>query len=480
MNLLSRGEGEIISAEKETLWRTVIYHGAGVYLVGSSGPKRAINYLQMLGDVLLVNLAIVLSFWIRFHGNIPQSNFASYISISPFISVIALLIFNFYGLYHTSRKSWGEIAASIAASIAILTPITIAASYMSHSFAFPRTVFLISAVLQLSLIVIWRWVMLRYETKVTPDERAMVVAPVGEMDELLKKIENSYDVYAMVTDQKVSSISPKRQYGIYADIERLYHKCHPSVIFVSSSVPEDIKRILTEKALENGCRLLLVPSLFEIMLAQSRLGQIEDTPVLEIGISSDPGKEQTKRFMDIVLSFLGLVVLSPIMLVVAIAIKLDSPGPVFYRQERISQGGRRFMVVKFRTMTDGAENNTGPVISQDSDPRVTRVGRILRATRFDEVPQLFNVLNGDMSIVGPRPERPFFVEQFEKEIPEYSHRHMVKAGITGLAQVAGRYSTSPEDKLKYDLLYARSASPLMDLRIMLQTLKVILMREKAS
>ena len=161
----------------------------------------------------------------------------------------------------------------------------------------------------------------------------------------------------------------------------------------------------------------------------------------------------------------------------AIAIKLDSPGPVL--PSRANARATTVYGSQVSTMTDRAKQH-GARISQDSDPRVTRVGRILRATRFDEVPQLFNVLNGDMSIVGPRPERPFFVEQFEKEIPEYSHRHMVKAGITGLAQVAGRYSTSPEDKLKYDLLYARSASPLMDLRIMLQTLKVILMREKAS
>ena len=249
---------------------------------------------------------------------------------------------------------------------------------------------------------------------------------------------------------------------------------------MSGEAPEGIKQSLARDAFESGIELYISPSLYEIMLANSRLDQVDDTPILEVRVGSEPGKEQIKRLMDICFATVGLVMTAPIMLLTAIAIKLDSPGPVFYRQERISQGGKRFMVWKFRTMADGAVRNAGPVLSHDNDPRVTRVGRILRAMRIDELPQLWNVLKGDMSIVGPRPERPFFVEQFEKEIPEYSTRHTVKAGITGLAQVAGKYSPSPEDKLKYDLLYAKSASPLTDLRIILQTLKVILMRDKAS
>ena len=141
------------------------------------------------------------------------------------------------------------------------------------------------------------------------------------------------------------------------------------------------------------------------------------------------------------------------------AIKLTSPGPVFYTQKRVGRNNKVFQLYKFRTMINNAEARTGPVLSSEKDGRVTKVGRILRMTRIDEIPQLINVLKGDMSIVGPRPERPVFVEKYCKELPDYAYRHMINTGITGLAQVSGKYSTSPQDKLRYDLLYAKAATP---------------------
>ena len=449
--------------------------------MGSNGSKKPINYLQMLGDVLLVNLGIVLSFWLRFGGNIPRSNFQSYINIIPMVSVMTLLIFNFYGLYHTTRKTWSEIVASLMASIAILTLLTIAVSYMVQSFTFPRSVFLLSALLQLGVLCIWRRFILRWERRLSVPKNAMIVTPAKEADELSKKAKaNGYNIMALVTDSDIPNRKSVAKVGTYENVEEIYDLCEVDAVFMSGEVPEETKRLLVKRAFESGTQVYVIPSLYEIMLAGSRLDQISDTLVLEMGVALEPGKEQIKRLMDVILATVGLILTAPIMLIAAIAVKLDSAGPVFYRQERVSRGGKRFMVLKFRTMTDGAEKHTGPVLSQSNDPRVTRVGRVLRATRIDELPQLINVLKGDMSVVGPRPERPFFVEQFEQEIPEYSTRHTVKAGITGLAQVAGKYSTSPEDKLKYDLLYAKSASPLMDLRIMLQTIKVVLMRDKAS
>lgn len=449
--------------------------------MGSSGPRRPINYIQMMGDVLFVNLAIILSFWLRFGGNIPKANFVSYTNIFPLISVATLLIFNFYGLYHTSRKPMSDIVASLAASIALLTPVTIAVSYMVQSFSFPRSVFLLSALLQFIILCGWRWALWRWEGRTSVPKKAMVVAPIGEIVDIARKAKSSgYDIIALVSDANLQRGASIEAVGMYGEILELYDTCKPDVIFVSGEAPNEIKRLLASQVFESGVRLFVIPSLYDIMLVESRLGQISDTPVLEIGMRPEAQTEQIKRLMDIVLASIGLLVASPITLITALAVKLDSNGPVLYRQERVSRGGKHFMVLKFRTMTDGAEKATGPVVSQENDPRVTRVGRILRATRIDELPQLLNVLKGDMSIVGPRPERPYFVEQFEKEIPEYANRHTVKAGITGLAQVEGKYSTSPEDKLKYDLLYAKSASPLVDLRIMLQTVKVMLMRDKAS
>jgi exopolysaccharide biosynthesis polyprenyl glycosylphosphotransferase len=179
-----------------------------------------------------------------------------------------------------------------------------------------------------------------------------------------------------------------------------------------------------------------------------------------------------KRLFDLALALLGIIITAPIMALAAIIVKSTSEGPAIYKQTRITVGNREFEIYKFRTMYVGAEDKTGPVLSSGNDPRITKVGKVLRNLRIDELPQLFNVLKGDMSFVGPRPERPFFVEQFSKDIPEYTHRYLVKAGITGYAQVYGKYDTSAVDKLKYDLLYIRDYSLMLDIKLMLQTLKV--------
>ena len=162
------------------------------------------------------------------------------------------------------------------------------------------------------------------------------------------------------------------------------------------------------------------------MLSQATLDQIDDTPVLKIDVIINPGREQIKRLMDIAVSSLGLLVLSPFFLLIALAIKIDSPGPAFYVQKRIGRKGKQFKLYKFRTMKHNAEASTGPIQSFTDDPRITRLGRILRPTRMDELPQLINVLKGDMSMVGPRPERPYFVKQYEKDIQGLSLIHILQ------------------------------------------------------
>ncbi len=183
-----------------------------------------------------------------------------------------------------------------------------------------------------------------------------------------------------------------------------------------------------------------------------------------------------KRVLDILFSFIGLVLAAPIIPLVALAVKFDSPGPVFFRQVRVGEGERPFTLVKFRTMCNDAEKN-GAVWAQKDDPRVTRIGNFLRKSRLDEIPQLFNVLKGDMSFVGPRPERPEFIEKLEEKIPYYSKRHFVKPGVTGWAQVKYPYGASEEDaveKLRYDLYYIKNLSILFDLLIICETVKVVL------
>lgn len=187
-----------------------------------------------------------------------------------------------------------------------------------------------------------------------------------------------------------------------------------------------------------------------------------------------------KRILDIAVAVTALIILSPVILITAVMIKLDSKGPVLYSQERVGLYGKTFFVHKFRSMKQDAEAKCGPVLAAEGDPRITKFGRFMRATRLDELPQLFNVLKGEMSIVGPRPERPFFVKQFIAQKPEYDYRHNVKPGITGLAQIAGKYNTSAYDKLIYDLLYIQDVSVKTDLMIMLQTFKVLLTKSSTE
>lgn len=186
--------------------------------------------------------------------------------------------------------------------------------------------------------------------------------------------------------------------------------------------------------------------------------------------------KKIKRGIDIIFSIIGLVIFSPLCVLIAAAIKIDSRGPILYRQERVGEDGKTFGLLKFRSMRTDAEKD-GPVWAMENDQRITRVGKIIRKLRFDEIPQMINVIKGEMSFVGPRPERPFFVEKLKKEIPFYSHRHAVKPGITGWAQLYYPYGASKEDaleKLKYDLYYIKNMSLFLDLTIILETIKVVL------
>jgi exopolysaccharide biosynthesis polyprenyl glycosylphosphotransferase len=186
-----------------------------------------------------------------------------------------------------------------------------------------------------------------------------------------------------------------------------------------------------------------------------------------------------KRAIDIVLLIVGLVIFLPLVPAIALLIKIDSPGPIFFRQWRVGKDGKNFLLYKFRTMRHDAEVKTGAVWAQENDPRVTRVGVLLRKTHLDEIPQIFNVMKGDMSFVGPRPERPEFVKNLLEAIPYYSGRHFVKPGITGWAQIRYPYGASVEDareKLRFDLFYVKHFSLFLDLMIIIETIKVVILR----
>ena len=223
----------------------------------------------------------------------------------------------------------------------------------------------------------------------------------------------------------------------------------------------------------------IIPDLYDIISGQARTNQIYGFPLIEIMPElMQPWERAAKRGIDILVSFITLFVGLPVWVLITIAIKLDSRGSVFYLQERVGKDEKLFRIVKFRSMYQDAESESGPVWANRKDPRTTRVGKVLRKLRIDEIPQLINVLDGDMSLVGPRPERPFFVEQLSKEIPLYKRRLKVRPGITGWAQVKHKYDESIDDvrkKVQYDLSYIENMSLRMDLKILLNTISVVLL-----
>lgn len=222
----------------------------------------------------------------------------------------------------------------------------------------------------------------------------------------------------------------------------------------------------------------ILPDMYDIISGQARTSQIYGFPLIEIMPHiMQPWEESAKRVMDIVISILILITTAPLWFIIGIAIKINSPGPLVYSQERVGKDGKVFRMHKFRSMKQDAESKTGPVWATENDPRITSVGWFLRKTRLDEIPQFFDVLRGDMSLVGPRPERPAFVEKLAKEVPLYKRRLIVKPGITGWAQIKQGYDTSIEDvksKVRYDIFYIENMSFRMDLKILIMTVYVMI------
>lgn len=290
------------------------------------------------------------------------------------------------------------------------------------------------------------------------------------------------DVQAYVAVKKENV--GKEHLGIKAlditeNIKEVVHQVNAKEIVIAlEHYEDDVLMKVIEKIDDHNIGIKIVPDLYEIISGQARTMQIYGFPLIDIMPDLMPEWEKkVKRLIDIGISLLFLILTSPIMLLVSIAIKLDSKGPVFYKQERSGLNGKVFNILKFRSMIEDAEKQSGPVWSTKDDPRVTRVGKIIRKLRLDEIPQVINVLKGEMSFVGPRPERPYFVEKLSKEIPLYKRRLRVRPGITGWAQVKHKYDESIEDvktKLRYDLFYIENISLRMDLKIIFRTVFVVL------
>ena len=418
----------------------------------------------VLVDLVLINAAYVLAFLIRYNWTLPSFNFAPYIQAAPFVTIAGLIYFDFFGLLKFYRKSLQEIALSILKSIFILSVTTVTITYFLRGFSFPRLILLMAPVFQIIMLVIWKSIVLAVQKKVARDTNLMVIGEREELRSVIDKVVHTLKKAKLHIKCVVPSDEIEKALKRLKDVDE---------VFISDNVSDKDKMKINTQCLAMKKVVYIVPKLFEISLSNARMVQFEDMPAFlvdRLGLTVE--QKFFKRAFDITFSFLGIIITLPLMAIIACIVKLSSKGPAIYKQTRLTSGNRQFKVLKFRTMHDDSEAQTGPVLSSDNDPRITNVGKVLRNLRLDELPQFFNVLKGDMSFVGPRPERPYFVEQFSKEIPEYDHRYLVKAGITGYAQVYGKYDTSPVDKLRYDLLYIKDYSLLLDIKLILQTFKV--------
>lgn len=254
---------------------------------------------------------------------------------------------------------------------------------------------------------------------------------------------------------------------------------HDAVIL--TDIPAQTRNDILKYCYRYRIRTYVAPKLTDIMLRGAKNNTLFDTPLLMVkGTGLTPVQRIIKRAMDLVLCGIAMIPVAPVMLIIAAAIKIEDGGPVFYKQKRLTRGGREFEILKFRSMIVDAEKYAGAVLALEDDPRITKVGKVIRAARLDELPQLINILKGDMSIVGPRPERKCLAEEISKEIPEFCYRLKVRGGLTGYAQIYGKYNTSAYDKLRLDMMYIENYSPLLDIRLIILTLRIIFSKDSTE
>lgn len=288
--------------------------------------------------------------------------------------------------------------------------------------------------------------------------------------ELKFKLDSRADKYTVT---KIIRIKRKNK-QLFDDIDK-----HDAVVL--NNIPLNVRNDILKYCYENHVRTYIVPEVSDIVIRGLNDITLFDTPLLlmkDYGLSLN--QQILKRTMDIILSLLALIIGAPIMLIIAIAIKLEDGGPILFKQDRVTKDEKVFSIIKFRSMIIDAEKDGISIPAVDNDPRITKVGKVIRPLRLDELPQIFNILKGDMSIVGPRPERVEHVEEYSKQIPEFKYRYKVKGGLTGYAQIYGKYNTSAYDKLRMDLIYIENYSLLLDIKLIIETVRILFKKESTE
>lgn len=426
------------------------------------------NTLIKIGAVTVGSLvsliAIYISFYIKFMGKIPARNFLAFESSYPWIVIGFIIINILFGTYIFYNKSKIDILFFTILSQIMLTVYLMALTYAGSWLTFPRSVVLWNLLIGSIVMFLYNYSVYLLYHKFRGQKRILIV---GKNERVLEAVHN-FDLM----DSPRHKVTHVALSNYYQNVKRLADEV--DIVYVTGYIDEKERLKIFEYLMKENKQLFISTEFENLMMVNPNIMNFEDESIIEVSPFTIPAEEAfVKRMIDIAVSLVLIAVTAPIMLITMIAIKLDSPGPIFYKQERITMDHRTFNILKFRSMNAAAEKDSGPVLATSNDSRVTKVGQFIRSTRIDELPQLLNVLKGDMSLVGPRPERPFFVDQFKEANPYYALRHHVRAGITGYAQVYGKYSTDFNNKLNFDLLYIKNYSLAFDFKLLFQTIKIL-------
>jgi exopolysaccharide biosynthesis polyprenyl glycosylphosphotransferase len=438
-----------------------------------------------------VTAAVLISYWYRYNSHldkipVPGSeapDFARYLQAIPVLVVIMATALAVNRAYAQTRgrsfvdEAYGLIGGMFVGSILILAVMS-----LYRGFSYSRLMVIYVAALSAVLLIVFRLVMRvtlsRLRRRGLGTTRALVVGSGAGAEALIHRLEMfpeyGYELIGVIDDH----LRPGEDYhrvpviGGREDLAHMVMRHSVDEVFMALPPGDDRELLgLIDVIADTRAEIKILPGLLDIMASGVVADDIDGIPLVGVRRSRLVGANLVvKRVFDLVLSVLLLIPGIPLVAIIAIAIRLDSPGPAVYRQERVGKDGRAFTAYKFRSMMQDAEADTGPVFTSRADPRITKVGRFLRRTSFDEVPQVLNVLRGEMSLVGPRPERPHFVAQFEQEVAGYAQRHEVRPGITGWAQLNDlRQDTSIEQRTIYDTYYVDNWSLTFDLKILVTT-----------
>lgn len=446
--------------------------------------------LLLLMDWASLSVSWVLSYYLRFYsGIIPVYKgippFKIYLTLLIFMIPLWSVVFKTFGLYRPRRVStrFSEVI-DIGKASTFATLIFISLTFLFRQYEFSRLTFFYFWFINIVFLSLARIVFrefLRFLRQKGYNQRYALIVGAEKMGQdlvtkLRKHPELGIQIAGFLTSDQNSvgtEIHGIKVVGKYSDVRELITKRGIDIILVALPfhAHNQLKEVL-EWIGDETVSIMVLPDLFEFVTLRGSVSEFEGMPLISLRDTPLYGWNIiVKRVLDVVFSSLVIIFTSPVMLIIAILIKLTSGGPLLLKQERMGLDGKTFNMLKFRTMFANAEQETGPVWAKKDDPRRTKIGKLLRKTSMDELPQFFNVLKGDMSIVGPRPERPVFIENFRNTIPKYMLRHKMKAGITGWAQVSGwRGNTSLEKRIEYDLYYIENWSLNFDLKIIWLTL----------